>query len=410
MNTNKIPAWVKLQTIVIGSLLLVSLPAQGATDAEKINVLQSQVQLLTKRLALLESQVQPAQSIPVETYATPQKTRSTSASERDSDVLQFKGDFRFRSESFWIDNKDDRHRQRIRARAALTAKISNTLTAGFGLASGGDDPLSTNQTLGEAGSSKNVVKDLAYIDWETPFNGVDLTIGKFKNPLYRVGGSALLWDGDLRPEGAGITYRGAGVFANGVVVVIDEDAKGEDSFLLGTQFGLKRSLGNGQLTAGLGYYNFTGLKGNEVPYDGDPRGNRVNPDGTYATDFRIVEAFAAYSFALANNNVTLFSNFINNTAAKDYDTGYVLGARMKHDAWSLGWSYQDLEADATLGMFTDSDFSGGGTDGRGHLLRAGYALTSQVSINSSLFINERNVDFGETEDYKRLMLDLSFKY
>ena len=89
-----------------------------------------------------------------------------------------------------------------------------------------------------------------------------------------------------------------------------------------------------------------------MPYDGDPRGNRVNPDGTYATDFRIVEAFAAYSFALANNNVTLFSNFIKQYRGKRLR--HRIRARCPNEnmtPWSLGWSYQDLEADATLGMF-----------------------------------------------------------
>ena len=53
---------------------------------------------------------------------------------------------------------------------------------------------------------------------------------------------------------------------------------------------------------------------------------------------------------------------------------------------------------------------GHGTDGEGHILQAGYALSKQIALRGTLFLNDRNVDFGTEEDFKRLMLDISFKY
>ncbi|MFB3103355.1 MAG: hypothetical protein ACE1ZA_00380, partial [Pseudomonadales bacterium] len=63
-----------------------------------------------------------------------------------------------------------------------------------------------------------------------------------------------------------------------------------------------------------------------------------------------------------------------------------------------------------LGIVTDSDFIGGGTDGTGHILRGSYGVSNKISLNGTLFINERGGDLGIEEDYDRLQLDVSFKY
>ena len=62
-------------------------------------------------------------------------------------MLAWRGDVRYRYESFEIDQKDDRERNRLRARVALKATVSETVDVVVGLASGSDDPVSTNQTL-----------------------------------------------------------------------------------------------------------------------------------------------------------------------------------------------------------------------------------------------------------------------
>ena len=47
------------------------------------------------------------------------------------------------------DHGDVERLARIRARTELSARINDAVTVGFGLATGGDDPVSTNQTLGD---------------------------------------------------------------------------------------------------------------------------------------------------------------------------------------------------------------------------------------------------------------------
>jgi hypothetical protein len=396
---------MKMSSIVLVMALSLNQPAYAATDAEVIEILKAQIGALTDRLDALESN-----KVKTQVYSTPQTSQPKPVAATWTDDIKLKGDFRYRHESFDIEGRDDRHRQRIRARTELSAKVNDTVSVGFGLATGGLDPISTNQTLGDGSSSKNVVLDLAYAKWATPIEGLTVQGGKFKNPFHRAGGNGLLWDGDLRPEGAGATYTNDIYFANALGLFIDEDSSGEDAFLIGGQFGVNSDLADGKLLAGIGYYNFTDTEGRDVFFDGDSQGNLVNPDGTYVSGFELIEGFAEYAFMVNDSKVTLFADYVQNLDADDFDTGYALGVKVKQNAWSAGWAYQDLEADAVIGTFTDSDFIGGGTDGKGHILQAGYSLTKSIGLKGTLFLNDRNVDFGAEEDFKRLMLDISFKY
>lgn len=299
----------------------------------------------------------------------------------------------------------------MRARVVLTGKVSETVTAGFGLATGGSDPISTNQSFDDGSSSKGVVVDLAYINWKAPVEGMNVRAGKFKNPLLRAGGKSLIWDGDLNPEGVGVTYQKGNLFTNAIASWVDESSSDDDSFLIGGQFGAGFNVSDeSDLIAGFGYYNFVDSRGEPAFFDGDSAGNQLNADGEYVSAFELVEGFVEYNVKLGDAKLTLFADYVQNLGADDYDQGYALGGKIKTDKWQTGYTYQDLEADAVLGTFSDSDFIGGGTDGKGHILTAGYAISKVISLRGTLFLNKRNVDFGSEEDFKRLMLDISVKY
>ena len=380
----------------------------SATD-EVIAALKAQVEALNARLAALEAETTEIKTITVAAKPAAPVDKKTAGCCGDNITL--KGDFRYRHEAFDVDNRRDRHRQRMRARVSATGKVSDTVTAGFGLATGGSDPISTNQTFGDASSSKGVVIDLAYITWKTPVEGLEVRAGKFKNPLHRAGGHGLVWDGDLNPEGLGLTYKKGALFANALGSWVDESSSDDDTFLIGGQFGVKQGAGdNGAIVAGIGYYNYLDAEGEPAFFDGSAMGNRLNPDGTYVSGFEIIEGFVEYAADLNDGKLTLFADYVQNLDADDFDQGWAAGAKFKKDKWQVGYTYQELEADAVLGTFSDSDFIGGGTDGEGHILSAGYSISKSISLKGTLFLNDRNIDFGTEEEYKRLMLDISFKY
>ncbi|MCZ6643880.1 MAG: putative porin, partial [Gammaproteobacteria bacterium] len=245
--------------------------------------------------------------------------------------------------------------------------------------------------------------------------GLEVTAGKYKNPLHRTGENALNWDSDFNPEGVALTYRNGSFSAAAVAVWLDEVVNDDDSFLFGGQVGWKVPVLDGaELHAGLGYYHFVGFEGEPVFFDGNPRGNSVDVSGNYQFDYQNIEAFAELTVDIADRPVTLFADYVQNLEADKFDTGYALGARMQFmhrlHPWQLAYTYQDLEADAVPGIVTDSDFIGGGTDGSGHIFRGSYDLSDNISLEGTVFINERSGNLGIEEDYDRLQLDVSFKY
>ena len=60
--------------------------------------------------------------------------------------------------------------------------------------------------------------------------------------------------------------------------------------------------------------------------------------------------------------------------------------------------------------FGGSDFGGGGTDARGHVLSGTYAFHKAWNFKATYFINEVEIASGKDLDYDRLMLDLNFKF
>ncbi|RKX17023.1 MAG: hypothetical protein DRP51_11545, partial [Candidatus Zixiibacteriota bacterium] len=80
--------------------------------------------------------------------------------------VKVKGDFRYRHEMINKEDKDVRHRNRIRARLAVEAKVNDEMKTVIQLATGSEDPASTNQTLDNAFTTKNIGLDLAYFEYK----------------------------------------------------------------------------------------------------------------------------------------------------------------------------------------------------------------------------------------------------
>jgi len=395
--------------VIAASMLMMS--TSGAAHADEnqdatIQALKAQLVALTARLDALESD-----KTQVIISSAPVVSVKAAAQPNAIEGIKIKGDFRFRQESFDIEGRDDRHRSRLRSRVALVAPINEDVSVGFGLASGSSDPTSANQTLGSVSSSKQINLDLAYVNWNVPNSDTSIQAGKFKNPLKRVGGNGLLWDGDVRPEGVAVSYQKGSLFATGLGSWIDENSSESDLILLGGQVGTTFKLANDvSVLFGLGYYNITASEGADSLFGVAANDNRLDANGAYLNGFKNIEGFAEIGIPTELGKVTLFADYVQNLDADDFDTGYSLGAKLKANKWSFGWEYRDLEADAVFAALSDSDFIGGGTDGEGHILKAGYALSKKISLSSSLFLNDRNVDFGTEESFKRLMLDISFKH
>lgn len=347
--------------------------------------------------------------------------------------IKFFGDLRYRHETIEAehDGKPDTQRNRIRVRLGMAVKLDPEFDLGFRLASGANgDPTTTNQTLGDSFSKKEVRIDWAYFGWHPEtVKGLNVLGGKFVTPFYAVGGNQLIWDSDLSVEGGAATYKmplaaDNELFLNTAALWVEERETAVDTSLWGAQAGLKHYFDGEKkkqyLLGGLGWYNFGNIKG-QPNLEGTWKSSGTNffgntsTGGLFVNDFDIFETFGEYGFELGKTPLSIFGDFVQNTAAETSgDTGWLTGFTFNKakdpDSWEFGYNYRDIQADAVVGALNDSDFIGGGTGGRGHYFTFAYQWTKNMQAGLTYFLNERNRNGVDNSDYRRLQADVVLKF
>jgi len=405
----------KFSAVLIIALAAMPLRATAQTDAPEteVSVLRGEVERLTELVRALRDEVAAlgegdggagsssltVPELPIET-APP---------------FELSGDFRYRYEVIDAQDVDTRERQRFRARIRAARDFGDSFTVGLGFASGGDSPTSGTQSFDEGASSKEVDIDQAWLRWRTPIDGLSLTAGKMQNPFRRAGGYGLLWDSELFPEGAALDYRYPRGFLTVGEFLLDERPSAEDAWLLGLQAGHALNLSHAAtLTLGAGYFDYRGVQGRVPLYDPESSaGNTLDELGQYAYDYDELEFYAELSLLWSDLDIRLFGDYVRNLRADRHDDGYAAGLRVggRRDArWQLGYVYQDLASDAVLGVFTGSDFGGGGTGKRGHHMMLGYALREDLITNLTWYANERDDERGRAENYQRVQADINYRW
>ncbi len=353
-----------------------------------------------------------------------------------ADSITVKGDFRYRNESINDDSKKNaskdtytRQRDRIRARLSAEAKVNDRVKGVIGLSTGGNDPISGNQTLGDGGQKKDMKLDLAYIDVDllglesaTELHGF---AGKIKNPFLTMNDD-LMWDGDLSPEG--VALRGqtgtdkVTLYGNAGYIWLQERDSKDPAQLLAGQGAVKfQFVPEVSFTVGASYYGFQNLQGYDVidwegknnGYGNTTKKGSVSGSTTnkaWATEFTPVVYFASLDFWVAGLPVSIFGQELSNTDASTLDQGHLygvsLGKAKNPGTFEVGYSYTELQKDATVGMWTDSDRWGGGTDGKGHKVYAKYQVMKNLQLGAAYFKDDKGIASGKATDYDRLQLDL----
>jgi hypothetical protein len=413
----------KILSAAVASAVLGSGGANASVSEAEFAELKAQFAAMAQRLSALEAENNQLRELSNNTVSELEVAREDLAvvqkqSEKSSwtETIKWKGDFRYRYEEIEQDGRNDRDRDRIRARAELQAKPTDTLEVGLGLATGGDDPVSTNQTLGGGGSTKDIKLDLAYLKW-TGLEDTAITAGKFKNPYIVVQKNGLIWDDDFRPEGAAVQWASGMFFANASYSFIESDTNNDDDGFWGIQGGVNFPLFDSlKLTASAGYLDFP-TKGRPSIYDGDFFGNStviVDGEEVYEYDYHVYTGSLGLGFQLFDMPLIIFGDYAHNDDADDYETGYVAGITVgkakNKGSWQFQYQYEKLEANATLGLVSDSDFMGGGTDGKGSKLSAKYMLNDKWYLGATYFDGDTGVNLGDDASYQRLQLDTGIKY
>ncbi len=404
-------------TFVALLALFLTLPTAAAGQrggAAEIAALRAELAALTQRLDRLERAASEVASPEEQAPQAAPRVVEPRAETAAVAGVRFSGDLRYRHESIDEEAVAERHRQRIRGRFGVTADVAGNVRLGLTLATGGDDPISANQTLDSGFDRKPIGVDRAFFSWAVT-DELTLTGGKMANPFFRPGNHHLIYDGDLNPEGLAVRYARGDWFASYAGMWVEERGAADDSIMLGGQFGYRRTLESGmRVTAGAGYYDYLETQGQTPFFDGAAAGNRVDAGGNYLNDFNIAELFGEIGLTIKQKPLAFFADYVVNTEAQSADTGFALGASFGEVSgprtWRIGYAYQDLEADAVVGTFTDSDFAGGGTDGKGHVVEFNYGLRDRLVLGLRYFSNERGADSGDEHDFDRLQADVTFNY
>ncbi len=366
----------------------------------------------------------------------PQSSTPPPAQKTWADSITFKGDLRYRYESIDDDSKLNadketytRQRDRIRARLGAEAKCNDNLKAGIELSTGLSDPISGNQSLGDGFGKKDFKLNMAYFDYnffgDDP-NEVQAIAGKMKNPFIAMPDD-LVWDGDLTPEGLAVKSQLGGGFAtllaNGGYMWAQERSDKDDLMLYAGQAAVKlQFVPEIGLTLGASYYGYRDIQGYDVidwesknnsygnsTVNGTVSGSTTNK--AWASEFTPVVYFAQLDLWVAGKPLAIYGQELSNGDANNNNEGQLygvtLGKAKNPKTWEVGYSHAELEKDATVGMFTDSDRWGGGTDGRGHKVYGKYQIMKNLQGAVSYFIDQKTIsDPAKEKDYNRLQLDL----
>lgn len=352
------------------------------------------------------------------------------------------GDLRMRTEGFYANDLNARTRERLRARLGLNVNPTDEAGATVRIASGDPgDPISTNQTFERTFTRKSINLDQAYLTLKPGKTfglepGWGSVIGG-KIPVTAYRASELVFDDDLSPEGAAQTlnlveHREGPVRslkASAFEWVVDEVKDAGDPWMIGGQVVGDFAIGDGPLlTLALADYSYQSLDKVARKYlekTSSSFNNQLensnaltrDADGKitgFRSNFNILNAGGELNFgSVLGHSAGIFGEVAYNTQAHADPTGFAVGAGFGssgrdwyHDKlkapgeWSISYTYQRVEQDAVVSMFSYSDLdyvtsSGtqkGSTNVQASIIRLDYGLLPNLQLTAKChFINALDV-------------------
>jgi len=410
-----------------------SVPASAGVDAKLLEMLKANGSISPAQYAELQTELTSEKQAQQEAAANQVKKSDLSAFEQKvawAAKTEFKGDVRVRQETVKIDGESDgknKDRQRIRARLGAYTEINPQVNTGIRIATGGgDDARSTNQDLDNYFDKKQLWLDQAYIDYHpTAVKDLHLIGGKMPQPWVSMGD--VIWDSDINPEGLAATYKhnlgnsGVEMFGSAGYYTLKDNVDGE-----GVQFRNDLSLYAGQLgarfaptdslkvTLGGSVYSYNNDKDSACPTTGTkttPCALAVNGNST--DEFRLYEGFGQVDIANLPVPLSLYGQYVHNAATdSDQDNAWLVGFKSKLNAFSLDYNYRDIQRNAVVGAFTDSDFANGTTGSRGHKIKLGYEIDKNFGLGVTYFLTKADYATSSQKDANAntLQLDVEAKF
>ncbi len=426
-----------------GLLLALSVPASAAVDAKLLDMLKANGQItaaqyteLQAELAKDQKEKQIAQQAQQETNeqiaATAKKTNDLSVFDQKlawAARTQLKGDVRFRQETVKIQGESnnggrDKDRQRIRARLGAYTEVNSQVDTGIRIATGSnDDARSTNQDQDNYFDKKSIWLDLGYIDYHPDqIKNLHVIGGKMLQPWVNMGD--VIWDSDINPEGLALTYKyplgsSAELFGSIGNYNLKDNVDGDGvqfrhdlrltSGQLGTRFSVTDNL---KMTLGGSVYAYQNDKDSRCTTTTTPCALAVNGNSA-DNQFRLYEGFAQADIGGLAVPLAFYGQYVkNNDAVTDQDTAWLIGAKSKVFGFNLDYNYRDIQRNAVVGAFTDSDFANGTTGSRGHKMKVSYDIDKNFALGATYFLTKADYASRTQRDANTntLQLDAEAKF
>ncbi|MDY6954718.1 MAG: putative porin [Thermodesulfobacteriota bacterium] len=352
--------------------------------------------------------------------------------------IRFGGDVRLRYEGDFFDKnnadlakpeeptelmntKHDRHRARYRVRINMKARVNDKVDFAARLTTGNEeDPVSTNDTLGDYMINDNLVFDRAYLHFR-PVEGLQAWGGRFPNPWFH---TDLLWDPDMNFEGVaatfekGLTKPWTGFLTLGAFPLQEVEFSSKDKWLFGGQLGTQWDPSEKfSAKIGVAYYDYQRTVGKVndpfYPHEYDStaplyqqKGNTlmdIDPSEdiltALASEFKELNITGKLDIGVFDPvHVIFIADYVKNLGfdrddvaertgnpdVEEEDEGYQLGLIVGHEKtrrfgeWNTFFYYKHLEADAVVDAFTESDFHLGGTNAEGWILGGHLGLADNL--------------------------------
>lgn len=337
-----------------------------------------------------------------------------------TDGLNVSGDLRLRYEANFQNNElPFRGREVIRGRLRADYAIDGHNTIGAGIATGSpDDPNTADVTLSNFTDDLLVSLDRLY--WRYKSDGIELNAGKFANPFTR---TDLVWDGDVNPQGISVAYtselsEATKLGARTMYYVIDESVLGPESDMLGFQANWSYApKSNWNFDFNAAYMDYS-LKNTASADGGDFRSNLLASNGSYLSDFNLVDIIARLEFTGINDRwpISFTADYVKNLgAATDDDTGYSLdvftGRKTEPGEYGFSYGYSQAETDAVLAAFSN-DNTNLATNYRQHSLSFDYLAAEHILFNTTYYhYRPLHLNPGSVNDWQdRIRLNLIFTY
>jgi hypothetical protein len=354
-------------------------------------------------------------------------------------------------------------RLRFRARFGFNATVSDDVTVGLRLASGGvgagSNPGSENQTLGSYQTRATVGLDRAFIAYR-PLSWLEASAGIVGNPYFEP--TSLVWADDVSLGGAVLRvspqitddlkfFTTAGAYP---ILQVDPTPinSAHSKWLYGYQSGIEWHFDEAmtlQFAAAL--YDYRHIEGipNPTIYSTaysdtaasfrqtgntvfdinglvDTQSAQPNYLWGLASKFHVANASAAFDVRFVGpTHIIVTGDWVKNLGFNEREieqrTGYLVSPQIRgwqtrftvgyptmqpKYAWQAYVGYRYVQRDATVDAFTDQDFHLGGTDAQGYFLGARYSFEKNTFVNLRWF-SARQIDGVELAGVNSIGLPLS---